>query len=547
MNQAIKLTLPARFGQVVQNFGNRNSLSFVGEKPLTYDELNQKINSLIRLLEDLEIQPGDKIAILSANMPNWGIAYFAITFMGAIAVPLLPDFLPSEIENILNHSESKGIFISEKLAVKLENLTVDTLIHRIRIEDFTVTETTGQTPVYKPDQTYKSQYKVEEDDVAAIIYTSGTTGKSKGVMLSHKNICITAEQALCVRLVNENDRFLSMLPLSHTYENSLGFVMPMLRGSSVYYLGKQPTPSVLLPALLEVKPTMIFAVPLIIEKIYRNKILPVFTKSWPIRQLYQVPFIRKKLNRIAGKKLQATFGGKLEFFGIGGAKLDRNVEKFLIEANFPYSIGYGLTETAPLLAGMKTYDFRLQSTGPAITGVELKINNPDKKTGEGEIWAKGANVMKGYYKEPELTSEVITPEGWFKTGDLGTFDKNGNLFIRGRLKNIIIGASGENIYPEEIETVINNYPDVLESLVVQKKGKLVALVHLNMEELQTKYSELVEKGSNQAEQKMNELLKELQNYINQNVNKFSQVQMLLFQSEPFQKTATQKIKRFLYN
>ena len=241
INQAIKLTLPARFGQVVQNFGNRNSLSFVGEKPLTYDELNQKINSLIRLLEDLGIQPGDKIAILSANMPNWGIAYFAITFMGAIAVPLLPDFLPSEIENIMNHSESRGIFISEKLAAKLENLTVDTLIYRIRIEDFTVTETTGQIPVYQPDQTYKSQYKVEEDDVAAIIYTSGTTGKSKGVMLSHKNICITAEQALCVRLVNENDRFLSMLPLSHTYENSLGFVMPMLRGSSVYYLGKQPT------------------------------------------------------------------------------------------------------------------------------------------------------------------------------------------------------------------------------------------------------------------------------------------------------------------
>jgi len=243
----------------------------------------------------------------------------------------------------------------------------------------------------------------------------------------------------------------------------------------------------------------------------------------------------------------ATFGGKLEFFGIGGARLDRNVEKFLIEARFPYSIGYGLTETAPLLAGMKVYDSHLQSTGPAITGVELKINHPDPKTGEGEIWARGANVMKGYYKEPELTAEVITPEGWFKTGDLGTFDKNRNLYIRGRLKNIIIGSSGENIYPEEIESVINNYPDVLESLVVQKKGKLVALVHLNMEELQSKYSELIEKGSKQAEQKMNELLKELQNYINENVNKFSQVQLMLIQPEPFQKTATQKIKRFLYN
>lgn len=547
MNEAIKLTIPARFGQIVQKFGTRNALSFVGEKPMNYNELNQKTNALIRLLEDLGIQPGDKLAILSSNMPNWGIAYFAITFMGAVAVPLLPDFLPSEIENILNHSETKAIFISEKLTPKLDPLKVNTLIHQIRIEDFVVTETSGKKPVYNPDQTSSNQYPIEEDEVAAIIYTSGTTGKSKGVMLSHKNICITAEQAVCVRQVNEKDRFLSILPLSHTYENSLGFVMPMLKGSSVYYLGKQPTPSVLLPALLEVKPTMMFTVPLIIEKIYRNKILPTFTNKWTLRQLYKVPFIRKTLNRIAGKKLMATFGGELEFFGIGGAKLDRNVEKFLIEAKFPYSIGYGLTETAPLLAGMKVFESRLQSTGPAITGVELKINNPDPKTGEGEIWARGANVMKGYYKEPEMTAEVITPDGWFKTGDLGTFDKDGYLYIRGRLKNVIIGASGENIYPEEIESVINNYPDVLESLVVQKKGKMVALVHLNMEELQTKYSELIEKGSKQAEQKINELLKELQLYVNQNVNKFSQIQLFLFQPEPFQKTATQKIKRYLYS
>ena len=263
--------------------------------------------------------------------------------------------------------------------------------------------------------------------------------------------------------------------------------------------------------------------------------------------MYKLPVVRKKLNQIAGQKLIETFGGKIEFFGIGGAKLDRKVEEFLIEAKFPYSIGYGLTETAPLLAGMKTSSPRLQSTGPAITGVELKINNPDKKTGEGEIWARGANVMKGYYKEPEMTSEVITREDWFKTGDLGVFDSDQYLYIRGRIKNIIIGASGENIYPEEIESVINNFPDVIESLVVQQKGKLVALVHFNLDELQTKYADLIEKGSKIAEQKMNELQKELQAYINQNVNKFSQVQLVMIQQEPFEKTATQKIKRYLYS
>lgn len=547
MMQNDQLTLPALFGRAVEKFGSYNALAIVGEKPLTYDEVNRQIKGLMRFLEELAVEPGDKVAILSANLPHWGIAYFAVTFMGAIAVPLLPDFLPSEIEHILNHSEAKVLFFSEKLNSKISDIEVGSLKHLIRIEDFTLTSETTNRPVFDAASSCQKSYSVNEDDLAAIIYTSGTTGSSKGVMLSHKNICFVAENAQCVRVVHEKDRFLSILPMSHTYENTLGFVMPLTKGTCVYYLGKQPTPSVLLPALLEVKPTMMFAVPLIIEKIYRSKILPAFTKKWPVRQLYKVPFIRKKLNQIAGKKLIETFGGEINFFGIGGAKLDKKVEQFLIEAKFPYSIGYGLTETAPLLAGMKVFESRLQSTGPAITGVELKINNPDPQTGEGEIWARGANVMKGYYKEPEITAEVITPEGWFKTGDLGTFGKDGYLYIRGRLKNIIIGASGENIYPEEIESVINNYPYVLESLVIHKKGRLVALVHFNMEELKSKYDELIEKGSYQAEQKLNELLIELQYYINQNVNKFSQVQLVIAHAEPFEKTATQKIKRFLYN
>ena len=546
MERTDKLTLPSLFGRAVQKFGTYNALALVGEKPMTYNEVNRQIIGLMRFLEDLKIQPCDKVAILSTNLPNWGIAYFAITFMGAVAVPLLPDFLPTEIENILNHSEVKAIFVSEKLNSKIDQIQTNTLKYRIKIEDFSLITSELNSSFFDANAVYNRVYYVNEDDLAAIIYTSGTTGNSKGVMLSHKNICFDAENAQCVRNVHENDRFLSILPMSHTYENTLGFVMPLTKGTCVYYLGKQPTPSVLLPALLEVKPTMMFAVPLIIEKIFRNRILPALTKKWPIRQLYKVPFVRKKLHKIAGKKLMVTFGGEIDFFGIGGAKLDKTVERFLIEAKFPYSIGYGLTETAPLLAGMKVFHSRLQSTGPAITGVELKINNPDKKTGEGEIWAKGPNVMKGYYKEPELTAEVITPDGWFKTGDLGKFDKDGFLFIRGRLKNIIIGASGENIYPEEIESVINNYPNVLESLVVQQKGKIVALVHFNLEELQSKYSELIEKGSNLAEQKMNELLKELQAHVNQNVNKFSQIQMVMIQPEPFQKTATQKIKRYLY-
>jgi long-chain acyl-CoA synthetase len=330
----------------------------------------------------------------------------------------------------------------------------------------------------------------------------------------------------------------------------------MLCGSCVYYLRKPPTPSVLLPAMAEVKPTMMLTVPLIMEKIYFNKILPTFMDSLVLKYLYKIPFLRKKLNVAAGKKLLKTFGGHLKFYGIGGAKINKTVERFLREAKFPYAVGYGLTETAPLLAGANPQKSVYESTGPAIEEIELIIHNPDKKSGEGEIWAKGPNVMKGYYKEPEMTSEVLTPDGWFKTGDLGAFDGNNNLFIKGRLKNMIVGASGENIYPEEIESIINNFRFVVESLVVQQKGKLVALVHINMEELEKKYQSLKQDMSKyqnlkqdmtkQFEEKVDEMLFELQEYVNSQVNKFSQIQKVVLHPDPFQKTATLKIKRFLY-
>jgi long-chain acyl-CoA synthetase len=320
----------------------------------------------------------------------------------------------------------------------------------------------------------------------------------------------------------------------------------MIRGACVYYLGKAPVISVLLPALKEVRPTLMLTVPLIIEKIYRTSILPKIREHRLTRWLYMIPFTRRKMNEVAGKKLMETFGGELKFFGIGGAKLNRHVEKFLREARFPYAIGYGLTETAPLLAGFNPQTSRLQSTGPAMEGVDLKIHHPDPKTGEGEIWAKGPNVMMGYYKEPEMTTEVMTSDGWFRTGDLGMFDKDKYLFIRGRLKNMIVGSGGENIYPEEIESVINNFKYVVESLVMEKQGKLVALVHFNREEIETRYLHMKVEISNYVEQKIEELLEELQEYVNARVNKFSRVQLVLIQPEPFQKTATQKIQRYLY-
>ena len=542
----LKLTFPALFNETLRKFGNHDAYAFMGERPESYETVSREIKSLTAFVEKIGICPGDKVALLSTNMPNWGIAYFAITFMGAVAVPILPDFSPAEVTNVLDHSGARAIFISSSLLQKIEGFKSGHLKTALLIEDYSIVFSESKSLKYDPSAVPAGKYEVAEDDLASIIYTSGTTGRSKGVMLTHRNISFNAQKARKIQPLDENDRFLSVLPLSHTYENTLGLILPMLCGSCVYYLRKPPTPSVLLPALAEIKPTVMLTVPLIIEKIYFNKILPTFREKWILKILYKVAFIRKKLNVVAGKKLMKTFGGKLKFFGIGGAKLNRTVEKFLIEAKFPYAIGYGLTETAPLLAGSNPGNSVFESTGPAIEDIELKINNPDKKTGEGEIWARGPNIMRGYYNEPEMTKEVLTPDGWFRTGDLGTLDKNNNLYIKGRLKNMIIGASGENIYPEEIESVINNFRFVVESLVIQQKGKLVAYVHLNMEELEKKYQNLRQDMSKQLELKKDEILNEIREYVNSNVSKFSHINKVFFQPAPFQKTATLKIKRFLY-
>ena len=542
----IRLTFPAIFSETVRRYGNQNAYAFAGEKPRRWDEADREIKSLTALLENLGIIPGDRVAILSANMPNWSSAYFSITFMGAVAVPVLPDFSATEVANVLSHSGSKAIFISSPLLSKIEGFKSEDLKTGILIEDYSILFSETKGHIYNPLAVPAGIYDVKEDDLASIIYTSGTTGRSKGVMLTHRNIAFNASKGGKIQAINEHDRFLSVLPLSHTYENTLGLILPMIFGSCVYYLRKPPTPAVLLPALEEVKPTMMLTVPLIMEKIYFNKILPSFREKLILRILYRIPVIRKKLNVVAGKKLFKTFGGELKFYGIGGAKVNRSVEQFLREARFPYAVGYGLTETAPLLAGANPQKAVFESTGPAIEGIELKINNPDKKTGEGEIWARGPNVMKGYYKDPEMTQEVLTPDGWFKTGDLGSLDNNNYLFIKGRLKNMILGASGENIYPEEIESVINNFRFVVESLVIQQKGKLVAYVHLNMEELEKKYQNLKQDMAKQIEEKKKEILAEIQEYVNSKVNKYSRINKVVQQPLPFQKTATLKIKRFLY-
>ena len=532
--------------ELVSKYGDNNALGFVGEEFITYTQMGKLIDAVIAFMEAMGIEPGDRVIIYSQNMPNWGVVYFATQCMGVVVVPVLPDFNAYELGNIIEHSEAKAIFISKSLDFKLanvQNVDIDTVI---RLDDFDLLKGPEAASIYDEDKKPQKTYTPNEDVMSVLLYTSGTTGTPKGVMLSQRNLITNIYQSNCVQDIVETDRFLSVLPLSHTYENTIGFLLAIVNGASIHYLRRPPSGSVLLPALEKVKPTMMLTVPLIIERVYKASILRKINSKAITRNLYKFRPTQKLLNRVAGKKLYETFGGQLKFFGIGGAKLDAQVESFLIDAKFPFAIGYGLTETSPLIAGCSPGKGKHQAIGPKVVDSEIVIHNPDPKSGEGEIWFRGNNVMLGYYKNEEITKEVLTDDGWFKTGDLGSLDKDGILTHKGRLKSMIVGASGENIYPEEIESLINNFKFVEESLVIEDKGGLVALVHFNMDELEERLKEVTSDVTVKIDDRITELKADLLEYINSKVNKSSKLQDIIDYVEPFKKTATNKIKRYLY-
>ena len=552
---------------VIEDSCRKNSshiaLTFTDDEPISYSDLKRQIDHLSVFLKNQGVVHGDRIAILGENSPQWGVAYFAITTMGAVAVPILPDFHASEIHHILRHSGSKVIFISERFYHKIEDLDFTEFNSIILMNDFSIINPAtskatlrqliaeGSKELRKIKNLVLSlagliQREITEDDIASIIYTSGTTGHSKGVMLTHKNIVWNASASSKIPDINEKDRMLSVLPLAHVYECTLGLILPIMYGASVYYVKKLPTAAVLLPALEKVKPTMMLTVPLIIEKMYKTRIMPEIKKRKIVRLVYKFPMIRKRIHKLAGKKLMETFGGALRFFGVGGAALSPEVERFLLEAEFPYAIGYGLTETSPLVAGANAEKTRYRSTGPVVPGLEVRIDNPDSKSGIGEIIVRGPSVMKGYYRDSERTEEVLSREGWFHTGDLGSFDKNGYLYINGRMKNVILGPSGENIYPEAIESVINRSDIVLESLTYQDEGQqLVARIYLDYEKLDVEFSSMGLTES-QARERIVQLLEDIRKQVNEQVSSFSRMSRVIEQTEPFEKTPTQKIKRYLY-
>lgn len=529
-------TLHRVFEYSTTHYADKVAYQYVdGGQKYTYAEFKMATERLSQRMSRFGIRHGDRVAIFSQNMPNWVVAYFAATAFGRVAVPILPDSSEAELTNILNHSESKVIFISQRLMPRLSEECKKKLTLIVDIETFEFLK--------KEDEDFRCDGWVKDptpDDLACIIYTSGTTGNAKGVMLSHRNLTHNLAASFKAEPAFKKDRFLSILPAAHAYEMGVSTIYSFYVGATCYTLQKPAAPAVLLPALKKVRPTIICSVPLIIEKVIKNSVWPTIQKSrilsWMDKRL---PWL---LHYLIGNKLVKTFGGKLTFFGIGGAKLDPKVEQFLKDCHFPYAVGYGLTETAPLVCNvMVKKPKRVGSIGVASYKVEIKLDNVNPANGEGEIVCRGDNVMLGYYRDPERTRTVLDDEGWFHTSDIATVDKDGNYYIKGRLNSTILGPSGENIYPEEIEQVINNIDGVEESLVIERGGKLVALV---------KFEDNVLDWNQASEDKFFEDLekrkKAVLEWVNKTVGKNSRIGEVDAMKEPFEKTATTKIRRFKY-
>ncbi len=529
------------------------------ESAITYGELKRKVDAVASFLIEQGIHAGDRVAILGESQPMWGVAFLAVVSAGAIAVPILPDFSSKEIETILNHSESKACVVSTKLFEKIAKVHQERVNMLIRMEDlFHIPEPISPTLKNLRDFQHApgrdaTRTKIDaaaiaarvrnEDDLVSIIYTSGTTGSSKGVMLTNRNLASNA--SACVKQfikIRTGYRFLSILPMSHSYEFTLGFLLPLLIGCEVHYLGKPPAASILLPAMKRIRPQFILSVPLLIEKIYRGSVVPQIANNPRVAKLHANPLFRRFIRSVIGKKLRKTFGGRLKFFGVGGSALDLEVEHFLKEAKFPYAIGYGLTETSPLLAGSGPKQTKPGTIGYAVKGVQIRIHEPDENTHVGEIVAKGPNVMPGYYHNEELTRESFTEDGWFRTGDLGSIERN-RLSIRGRKKTMILGPSGENIYPELIEGLLNNIPYVQESLVLPGEGGLAALIKLDFELM----AEHLKLSVQDAKESASSYLSNIREEVNKELSSFSRISDVSLQDEPFQRTPTMKIKRYLYS
>ena len=521
---------------------------------LQYHDVARKIEKLHIMFENSGVQRGDKIALCGRNSAHWAVAFLATLTYGAVAVPILHEFTPEQIHNIVNHSESKILFVGDIVGTQVDATKMPSLEGIINIPDYSLAlsrtdkltyarehlnELYGRKfPKYFRREHVKYYHEQRPDELALINYTSGTTGFSKGVMIPYRALWGNYDFAVHVlgKVINRGDRVISILPMAHMYGMAFEFIFEFLYGCHIYYLTRIPSPAIIAQAFAEVRPQIIIAVPLVIEKIIRKKVFPKI-QSGKVRLLRNIPIINKKVEEKICDQVKQAFGGRFYEIIVGGAAFNQEVEQFLHRINFPYTVGYGATECAPIICYSDYQTFVPGSCGRAVIHMEVKIDSPDPANVPGEILARGTNVMLGYYKNEEATRQTIDNEGWYHTGDLGTMDAYGNVFIKGRSKNMLLGASGQNIYPEEIEDKLNSLPLVVESVVVQRDTKLVGLVYPDYEEAKN-----LGFATSDIEAQMQQNLQDL-NLVQPAYCKLAAIEI---QEKEFEKTPKKSIKRYLY-
>lgn len=522
---------------------------------LQYHDVARKIEKLHIMFENSGLKRGDKVALCGRNSANWAVAFLATLTYGAIAVPILHEFTADQIHNIVNHSEARILFVGDIVATVINPAKMPDLEGIINIPDYSLMISRTDKLTYAREhlnemfgKKYPKYFRKEhvnyyhEDNpnqMAMINYTSGTTGFSKGVMVPYRAIWSNydfAMQVLGKDIIKRGDRVISILPMAHMYGMAFEFIFEFMHGCHIYYLTRVPSPAIIAQAFSDIKPSIIIAVPLVIEKIIRKKVFPKLQDS-KVRLLMNMPFISKKVEYKICEQVRKAFGNNFYEIIIGGAAFNQEVEQFLKRIRFPYTVGYGATECAPIICYADYSTFAPGSCGRPVVHMEVKIDSPDPANIPGEILARGLNVMLGYYKNPEATAQTIDKDGWYHTGDLGTMDHEGNVFIKGRSKNMLLSANGQNIYPEEIEDKINSMDLVVESVVVQRDAKLVALIYPDYDEITNRHL---------SDTEVKNMMEANRIVLNQEMPAYSKISEIELMKEEFEKTPKKSIKRFLY-
>lgn len=538
---------------IISNWDSDALTDFKGAT-LQYHDVARKIEKLHIMFENSGVQPGDKIALCGRNSACWAVAFLATLTYGAVAVPILHEFTADQIHNIVNHSEAKLLFVGDVVATVIDATKMPHLEGIIYIPDYSLVVSRTDKLTYAREhlnelfgKKFPKYFRKEHvhyrrennmNDLALINYTSGTTGFSKGVMIPYRALWSNYDFAMKVMgsKVKRGASVISILPMAHMYGMSFEFLFEFLYGCHVFYLTRVPSPAIIAQAFAEVQPAIIIAVPLVIEKIIRKKVFPKIQNN-RMRLLLNMPVVNRKVNHKICEQVKNAFGGKFYEIIVGGAAFNQEVEQFLQQIGFPYTVGYGATECAPIICYADYTEFVPGSCGKAVVNMEVKIDSPDPENVPGEILARGMNVMLGYYKNEEATRTTLDAEGWYHTGDLGTMDANGNVFIKGRSKNMLLGANGQNIYPEEIEDKLNSMAMVSESVVIQKGDKLVGLVHPDYDEAKT---------MNLTNDDLQEVMELNRQELNAVMPAYCKLSAIRIQEEEFEKTPKKSIKRYLY-